>query len=53
MLSRSNSSALPPSRLSFLVSEAAAAGPRALPSTKVKTAAIAWPACAPVNPAAS
>src|SRR5262245_46711206 len=37
MPSRISSSASPPSRLSFLASEAAAARPRALPSTKVKT----------------
>ena len=53
MWSRISSPALPPSRLSLRVSEAAAATTRALPSTKVNTVAAAWPACSPVNPAAS
>jgi hypothetical protein len=53
MPSRISSPALPPSRLSLLVSETVAAEPRALPSTKVKTAALARSACAPANPAAS
>ncbi len=53
MVSRICASGLPPSRLSLRGSEAAAAGPRALPNTKVKTVAIAWSACVLVNPAAS